>query len=84
VTEAELLRTMREILCKEFEVAEASLRPDARLREDLDLDSLDAVVLATRLEEETGLVIDDDLASSIRTFQDILDGLRPQLQRRNV
>jgi acyl carrier protein len=84
VTEAELLRTMREILCQEFEVAEASLRPDARLREDLDLDSLDAVVLATRLEEETGLVIDDDLASSIRTFQDILDGLRPQLQRRSI
>ncbi len=84
MTEAELLRTMREILCKEFEVAEESLRPEARLHEDLDLDSLDAAVLAVRLEEETGLVVHDDLANSVRTVQDIVDGLRSQLQRRNA
>jgi len=84
VTEAEVLRTMQEILRREFEVPEESLRPEARLLEDLDLDSIDAVVLAVRLEEATGLVIDDDLASSVRTLQDIVDGIRQQLHRRSA
>lgn len=84
MTEAELLRAMREILLVEFEVAEERLRPEARLQEDLDLDSIDAVALAVRLEEVTGVVIDDDLASSIRTLQDVVDGIRQQLERRSA
>jgi len=84
MTEAEALHTLREILGAEFELTPESVRAEARLQEDLDLDSLDAVVLAVRLEERTGLVIDDDLVASIRTVRDILDAILQQLPGRGA
>ena len=46
------------ILIEEFELPEESLTPDADLRDDLGLDSLDAIDLARKLEEQRGIQID--------------------------
>jgi acyl carrier protein len=71
------------ILISEFDIEEASLRPDARVRDDLDLDSLDAVDLLARLEEETGLKVNDDALAEAETLDDVIRavhaGLAPSL-----
>jgi acyl carrier protein len=69
----EIFDQVRKILQTEFAVDEQLVVPDARLQEDLDIDSLDAVVLAIHLEEATGLVLEEDRLKEIRTVQDIAD-----------
>ncbi len=55
------------ILVEEFELDAADVVPDARLREDLDLDSLDAVDMVVLLEKKVGTRVDDKVVARLRT-----------------
>ena len=77
----EIFDQVRKILQTEFAVDEQVIVPDARLKEDLDIDSLDAVVLATHLEQAIGLVVEEDRLEVIRTVQDIADMVEELLER---
>jgi len=57
----------------EFHFRDEDLRLTTRLVDDLDLDSIDAVDLAVRVEEKTGLSLSEADLKSIRTIQDIVD-----------
>lgn len=72
------------ILEAEFGIDAALLRPEADVRDDLDLDSLDAVDLAARLEEETGLKIADDALTEVRTLADIVSMVEARLGARSA
>ena len=67
------------VLCGEFEFEEAEVKPEAHLVDDLDLDSVDAVALAVRLEEETGLVLQEEELKALRTVADIVDAVERRL-----
>ena len=53
----EILEKISAVLADEFEIDAAKLTPDARLFEDLDLDSIDAVDLVVRLQQATGIKV---------------------------
>jgi acyl carrier protein len=72
MTETEVLALLKEVFHAEFEIAPDAVVPAARLREDLDLDSIDAVALAARLESETGAVLKEEKLREIRTVQDVI------------
>lgn len=55
------------ILVDEFELDAEDVVPDARLREDLDLDSLDAVDMVVLLEKNLGARVDDKVVARLRT-----------------
>ena len=78
---SEIFDRVRKILQTEFAVEEQLVVPDARLQEDLDIDSLDAVVLAIHLEEMTGLLLEEDRLQEIRTVKDITDVVEELLER---
>ena len=78
---SEILDQIRKILHKEFALDEQLVVPDARLQEDLDLDSLDAVVLAMSLEQVTGLVVEEECLKRIRTVKDIADVVEQLFER---
>ena len=59
------------ILIEEFELPEESLTPDADLRDDLGLDSLDAIDLARKLEEQKGIQIDTQALVELNTLGDV-------------
>jgi len=63
----------------EFEIPPERLRPDAHLIDDLDLDSIDAIDLAVRLEERLGVSFDEDDLKSLRTLQDVVDLIHERL-----
>ena len=73
------LERLRQVLGPHFDLRPEQLVPSARLVEDLQLDSLDAVDLVVRLEQETGAEITEDELKSIRTVQDIVDILQRKL-----
>lgn len=56
-----------------FEVLEKDITWKARLYEDLDLDSIDAIDLIVRLQEITKKKIKPDQFKSVRTVENIVD-----------
>jgi acyl carrier protein len=56
-----------------FEVPEEKIRPDARLYEELDLDSIDALDLVVKLQELTGRRISPQEFKTVRTVRDVVD-----------
>lgn len=63
---------LREALVRLFETDPALVTPQARLREDLDIDSIDAVDLVLELGRQTDRRIDPALFRSARTVEDVL------------
>ena len=53
---------------------------EARLYDDLDLDSIDAVDMVVHLQKKTGHKIKPDTFKAVRTVQDVVDVVE-QLQR---
>ncbi|HBZ58830.1 MAG TPA: acyl carrier protein [Sutterella sp.] len=54
VTNEQILAKVTEILTHSFEVPAGSIKPEARLYEDLDLDSIDAVDMIVELKPFIG------------------------------
>lgn len=76
MTEAEIAETIRNILVEDFEIDAAKIRPDVNLFDELDLDSIDAVDLVVRLQQETGKKVDPNDFKQIRTFDDVVQAVR--------
>jgi len=64
-----------EILEEEFEIEKSLLKEDANLFTDLDLDSVDAVDLAVRLQQFTDKRISPEEFKQIRTIHDVVDSV---------
>lgn len=65
---AEVTRTMVEL----FEVEPEAVRPEARLYEDLDLDSIDAIDMAVKVKELTGRRVEERELRAMRTVGDVV------------
>lgn len=63
-----------------FEIDPDEIRPDARLYEDLELDSIDAVDMVVHLQKRTGRKIKPEAFRAVRTVQDVVDAV-DQLMR---
>jgi len=68
-----IFNKIADVLADEFECDRAKLVPEARLVEDLDLDSIDAVDLIVRIQRETGIKVVADDFKSIRTLGDVAE-----------
>ncbi|WP_428096525.1 acyl carrier protein [Candidatus Rariloculus sp.] len=55
-----------------FDLPENQITPEARLYEDLDLDSIDAVDLIVRLQQLTKKRLQPDQFKSVKTVDDIV------------
>ena len=72
MTRDEIFAKLTEYLNEVFEVPPEKITRDARLFEDLDLDSIDAVDLAIKLQEMTGRRIKPEEFKSVRTVGDVI------------
>lgn len=63
-----------------FEIAPDDITPDARLYEDLELDSIDAVDMIVHLQKKTGKKIKPETFKSVRTVQDVVDAVEQLLR----
>ena len=69
----EILGWVTDVLRNEFEFSSAELTPSTHLIDDLEMDSIDAVDMAVRLEQKTGFRLSEDELKSIQTIQDVVD-----------
>lgn len=63
-----------------FEIDPDEIRPDARLYEDLELDSIDAVDMIVHLQKKTGRKIKPEEFKAVRTVQDVVDAVERLLR----
>lgn len=71
MTDTDIEKTIKDILVAEFECDPAALRPETNLFTDLDLDSIDAVDLIVRLQQETKKKVNPEDFRQIRTLADV-------------
>ena len=74
-----LYQRITEILDETFGIAPERVRPDARLGEDLDIDSIDAVDLIVQLKPLLGGNLKPEAFRSVRTVQDVVDALHDMI-----
>lgn len=78
----EILAAICDILEKEFECPREKLTADAKMFEDLDLDSIDAVDLIVKLQKMTQTKVQPEEFKQIRTLGDIADVIHNILTRK--
>ena len=69
----EISTEIRTRIAEMCEVDAASIREESLLREDLDLDSIDAIDLAVRIQELTGARVQESALRSVRTVADVVN-----------
>lgn len=74
-TKDEVLEQVKAALVELFELEPDRITPSARLNEDLEIDSIDAVDLLDRLRRQTGHKISADDFRSVRTVGDLADAV---------
>lgn len=71
----ELYRELLEVLEKFFEVDPSTVKPETKLFEDLDLDSIDAVDMVVQMQKKTRRRFQPDDFRQVKTVSDVLDVL---------
>ena len=71
----EIYNKLCEILEDEFEIDKSLMKREANLFTDLDLDSIDAVDLAVRLQQYTDKRISPEEFKQIRTLNDVVEAI---------
>lgn len=64
---------VKSILVENFELDPGLVVPTARLKEDLDLDSLDGVDLVVAIEKEFEVLVEDETVTRMLTVGEIQD-----------
>jgi len=76
MTDPEILEKLKEIYSSTFEIDTSGITTDTHLFTDLDLDSIDAVDLAIKLQSMTGKRIKPEDFKSVRTVGDVIGAVR--------
>ncbi len=58
-----------------FEIPEKDISLEAKLYDDLDIDSIDAIDLIVRLKEKTGKKPDVEVFKEVRSVGDVVDAV---------
>ncbi|MEH6566681.1 MAG: acyl carrier protein [Halopseudomonas sp.] len=66
---------VRKTLVELFELDAEEITPQARLYEDLDIDSIDAVDLVVELKRYTGKRLNPEDFKSVRTIDDVVNAV---------
>ncbi len=76
MTRQELFDQLSQILQQTFDIAPERIRPESRLYEDLDIDSIDAVDLIVKLKPLVGKRLQPDAFKAVRTLDDVVNALQ--------
>ncbi|KWR74651.1 acyl carrier protein [Cupriavidus sp. IDO] len=75
MTQDEIFARVSAVLQDSFEIDAERIRPEARLYEDLDIDSIDAVDLLVKLKPMLDKPLRPEQFKSVRTIQDVVQAL---------
>ncbi len=71
----DILQLIKDIMLEMFEIEPEIVTLDARLYEELDFDSIDAVDMIVKLKEVTGKSVKPEDFKSARTINDVVEAV---------
>lgn len=80
MTKEEIFNTVKTITVNELDVDENRVTMDARIKDDLDADSLDVFEIMNELEDKFEIELDAD--EGIETISDVVDFVKKQLDEK--
>ena len=81
MTKNELFDRIVKILKDSFEIEPVRITPQARLYDDLDIDSIDAVDLIVQLKPLLGGNLRPEAFKAVRSVQDVVDVVHAMMHR---
>lgn len=72
-TKEEILKQVQEMLANLFDISPDEIKPESKLYEELELDSIDAVDLVVKLQKNIGKKIMPEEFKSVRTVSDVVE-----------
>ncbi len=82
MTNEDILQKISTYLIEYFEVPAENITLEARLYEELDLDSIDAVDLIVKLQELTGQKISPESFKEVRTVAHVVEKVADLFQQK--
>lgn len=76
MNDEQILDNLKKILEESFEITPERVVPEAKLFEELDLDSIDAVDLAIHVQQMTGKRIKPEDFKTVRTVGDVINTVK--------
>ena len=76
MNDEQILDNLKKILEESFEITPERVVPEAKLFEELDLDSIDAVDLAIQVQQMTGKRIKPEDFKNVRTVGDVINTVK--------
>ena len=70
MTKQEIIEKVNNLLVEEFEIAEDLLTPEASLKSDLEIDSLDFVDIVVLIDRDFGFKPKAEELKTVKTLQD--------------
>lgn len=80
MNQAEIFEQLSQVLQTTFDTDPALITAQARLYEDLDIDSIDAVDLIVKLKPMVGKRLQPEAFKNVRTVQDVVNALHGLMQ----
>ena len=77
MTKEEIFATVQAIAAEELDIDQAKVTLDAKIKDDLNADSLDVFEIMNELEDK--FVIELDVDEGVTTIQDVVDFVAKQL-----
>lgn len=73
MTKQEIIEKVNNLLVEEFEIAADLLTPEASLKSDLEIDSLDFVDIVVLIDRDFGFKPKAEELKTVKTLQDFYD-----------
>lgn len=73
MTQQEIFTQIQQMLANLFELEPSEIKPESKLFEELELDSIDAIDLIVKLQKTIGKKIMPEEFKTVRTVQDVVD-----------
>lgn len=82
MTKEEVFETVKNVVVEELDVDEDQVTLDAKIKDDLEADSLDVFEIMNELEDKFGIQL--DVEEGIETIGDVVDFVKKQLDEKDA
>lgn len=76
-----MLERVKKIISSQLGIDENKIKPETRILEDLQADSLDMIEMITEIESEFDISITDEQIATLRTVKDVVDFCNKQQKK---
>lgn len=79
MTEQEVFEFIKNVLVEYFEIDADKITMEAKLVDDLDIDSIDAIDMMSYIKKETGREVEPSQFKEVKTIGDIINIIMKQM-----